>query len=60
MPLDQRTISVTCADPDGVATTTTRTLVCQDSAAPHLRLDFPQPSANLTSLETGTDRMDHP
>ncbi|MFG1809549.1 hypothetical protein [Streptomyces sp. NPDC049040] len=47
LPLGARTLSVTLTDPDGLATTKTRTLTGRDIAPPHLQVDFPQPAANV-------------
>ena len=53
MPLGPRTISITCADPDGLASTQTRTLTGTDAAPPHLQVSYPQPSANIVGDATG-------
>ena len=47
MPLGSRTVSVTCADPDGLRSTSSRSVVGHDVAAPHLQVGYPQPSANI-------------
>ena len=53
MPLGPRTILVTCADPDGLSSTSSRSVVGQDVGAPHLQVGFPQPSANVIGDANG-------
>ncbi|MFK4067208.1 neuraminidase-like domain-containing protein [Streptomyces sp. NPDC029674] len=53
MPLGTRSLSVTCADPDGVATTQTRSLTGRDIASPRVRVVSPQPAANIIGDANG-------
>jgi hypothetical protein len=53
MPLGPRTILVTCADPDGLSSTSSRSVVGQDVGAPQLQVGFPQPSANVIGDANG-------
>ncbi|NGN65281.1 hypothetical protein G5C51_15405 [Streptomyces sp. A7024] len=53
MPLGARSLSVTVSDPDGVATTQTRTLTGRDIAPPRVRVASPQPGANLVGDANG-------
>lgn len=53
MPLGARSLSVTCADPDGQATTQTRSLTGRDIAPPHVRVSTPQPGAALIGDANG-------
>ncbi|MGW1713455.1 hypothetical protein [Streptomyces sp. NPDC002156] len=50
MPLGSRSISVTCADPNGLSSTQTRSLVGRDSAPPTVALDPFEGSQTATSL----------
>jgi hypothetical protein len=53
MPLGPRIISVTCADPDGLSSTSSPSVVGHDVGAPHLQVGFPQPSANVIGDANG-------
>jgi hypothetical protein len=53
MPLGARTITITCADPDGQATAKTRTVTGRDVSLPHLHVAFPPASANIVGDADG-------
>jgi hypothetical protein len=53
MPLGPRTLTVSCADRDGLTSTQTITVTGKDIAPPHPTVDFPQPGASVVGDATG-------